>query len=269
MEFRTRVGLAFVLLGCFLGGMVVLDTFGDSLFPQGPVTVTPGTLIDQVFTKAGFQYGPQSWRPGATPLGIMPGQAPIDNETWYLMFIDLNATPVSGDPNVKRIGSVRLTYNFTDLAGRAVFAVYGPTSSSAMPTRTNRQTGFNNCGYVVTGNATADTSMPAASPLVKSDTNLYRIAIANNQLADSDVMSSTTRTFHFTQPGSGEGALHITSDLSKRMGTVTQTSDLNGSFYVTATGTEPGNAMLLLVAVDRPQPDGFALRVRTEFIRGN
>jgi len=266
MEFRTRVGLAFVLLGCFLGGMVALGTFGEVLFPQSTTMPTPGILIDQVVTKAGFQYGPQSWRPSYDPLGIYPGKDVLDNETWYLMFIDLNATPVSGDPNVKRIGSVRLTYNFTDLSGRAVFHVYGLTTGT-IPTRTNRQVGYNNCGFVVMGNATGGSSMPAATPLVISGSHQYRIAISNNLLADSDDLTSTTRTLWFNSPQSGQGSLHITPSLSKRMGAVTETTDQNGSLYVTATGGDPGNALLLLVAVDRPQPDGFALRVRTEFVR--
>ncbi|MEN6611276.1 MAG: hypothetical protein ABFC24_10565 [Methanoregulaceae archaeon] len=267
MDLRSRVGLAFVLLGCFLGGMVAVDTFGGSFFPVNVTALTVSGVTDQVVTKAGFQYGPQSWRPGYDPLGIFPGKEVLDNETWYLMFIDLNATPVSGDPNVRKIGSVRITYNFTDLAGRTAFHVYGLTAGT-IPTRTNRQTGYGNCGYIVTGNATAGSSMPAATPLTIPGSHLYRIAISNNQLADSDDMAVTTRTFSFYPPaGSGQGALHITPGLSKPRGGVTETTDLNGSFYVTATGNDPGSDLILLVAADRPQPDGFLLRVRTEFVR--
>jgi len=267
MEFRTRAGLALVLLGIFLGGMVTLDTFGEYFFPENSTAISLGGTTDQVFTRAGFQYGPQTWRPGYNPLGIDPGLDVVDNESWYLMFLDLNASPVSGDPNVMRTGSVRLTYNFTDLSGRAVFGVYGLTTGT-QPTRTNRQTGYNYCAFVVNGNATPGTSMPGASPLPFSPTHQYTIAVSNNLLSDSDTLSATTRTFAFRAPaGSGEGALHIASSLSKRMGDVTETSSQDGSFYVTATGTDPGNALILMVAVDRPQPDGFSLRVRTEFVR--
>jgi hypothetical protein len=246
--------------------MVALDTFGEAVFPPGTPVTDPGTLIDQVFTKAGFLYGPQSWRPSYDPLGIDPGKEVLDNETWYLMFIDLNATPVSGNPNVRRIGSVRITYNFTDLDGRSVFHVYGLTTG-IIPTRTNRQVGYNNNAFVVAGNASAGSAMPAATPLVFSNSHLYRIAVANNQLEDYRGMTATTRILSFNQPGSGQGALHITPDLSKPMGTVSETTELNGSFYITATGTEPGNNLLLLVAVDRPQSDSFSLRIRTEFVR--
>lgn len=267
MEFRARLGLAFILLGCFLGVMVVLDAFGETVLPQGTSELVPGTLLDQSFTKAGFQYGPQSWRPSYDPLGIGPGQGVIENETWYLMFIDLNATPVSGDPNVKKLGAVRITYNVTGLSGRAVFHVYGMTNSTAMPTRTNRQTGNKHCAYVVTGNATAGTSMPAATPLAIPASHLYTIAISNNQLADSDDLIATMRSFRFTSPGSGQGSLHITPSLANPRGQVTETSDPDGTFYVTATGGDPGNDLILLVAADRPQPDDFSLRIRTEFVR--
>jgi len=269
MDFRARVGLALVLLGCFLGVMVALDVFGEALLPRGTPELVPGVLLDQSFTKAGFQYGPQTWRPSYDPLGIEPGQGVLDNQTWYLMFIDLNATPVSGDPNVKKLGAVRITYNMSGLAGRAVFHVYGLTNGIAMPTRTNRQTGSKHCAYAVTGNATTGSSMPAAMPLAIAGSHQYRVAISNNQLADSDDLTSTTRTLWFNAPNSGQGSLHITPNLLDPRGEVTETSDLNGTFYVTATGGDPGYDLILLVAADRPQPDGFTLRVRTEFVRTN
>lgn len=267
MELRARVGLVFVVIGCFLGGMIGLDMFAETLFPQGAMEVTPGTFIDQVFTKASFQYGPQSWRPSYDPMGIEPGQETPGNGIWYLMFIDMNTTPVTGNPNVKKVGSVRVTYNFTDLSGRAVFHVYGLTNSSSMPTRTNRQSGFKNCAYVVTGDALPGTSMPAATPLSVSGSHRYTIAVANNQIADIQSMTATTREFHFTQPGSGQGALHFTANLSKPVGRVTETTDQEGIFYITATGGDAGNDLILLVATDQPQPDNFSLRIRTEFMR--
>ena len=234
--------------------------------PRAP-RCRPGTLLDQSFTRAGFLYGPQSWRPSYDPLGIEPGKDVIGNGTWYLMFIDLNATPVSGDPDVKKLGAVRIMYNFTGLDGRAVFHVYGLTDSAAMPTRTNRQTGNRPSAYVVTGNATAGSSMPAATPLAIPVSHQYRVAIANNQLADADTLASTTRTLSFTSPLSGQGSLHIAPDLSNPRGEITETTALNGTFYVTATGGDPGSDLILLVAADRPQPDGFSLRVRTTFVR--
>lgn len=266
MEFRSRLGLAFVLLGCFLGLMLALDTFGGAFFPAGDSEAAPGTLLDEVFTRAGFTYGPQEWRPGYDPLGIYPGLDVNVTDRWYLMFVDLNATPVSGDPDVRKVGAVRVTYNFTGLAGRAVFHAYGLSDNSRMPTRTTRQTGFGSCGYVVTGNTTAGSSMPAATPLDLPADRQYEVAVANGQLESAGDFTAETRIFSFPQQG-GMGALHITPDLSKIKGMITETPALDGSFYVAATGNDPGSDLVLLVAVDRPQPDAFALRLRTEFIR--
>ncbi|AGB01789.1 hypothetical protein [Methanoregula formicica] len=269
MEFRARVGLVFVLIGCFLGGMVILDMVGDTLFPTslGQTELVPGVFTDQVFTKAGFLYGPQPWRPSYNPLGIDPGQDVLDNESWFLMFIDANTTPVSGNPMVKRLGIVRVTYNFTSLSGRAVFHVYGLTNRTGVPTRTNRQTGIRQCAYVVTGDAPAGSSMPAASPLRVSGTHGYTVAVSNNQVADLRSMTATTRQMWFSGPLSGQGALHIAANLTKPMGGITDTTNLNGTFYITATGGDAGYDTLLLVATDHPQPDDFALRIRTEFVR--
>ncbi len=267
MEFRTRAGLALVLLGCFLGGMVILDTLGDTILPADTGTPAPGILLDKIFSKAGFQYGPQSWRPGYDPMGIEPGQDAPDNGSWYLMFIDLNASPVSGNPNVVRTRSVLLTYNFTDLSGRAVFDVYG-LETPPRSTRTNRQSGTGSNAYIVTGNATAGTSMPGATPLAQSPSHQYTIDVSNNLLTDADAMTATTYPFAFFPPAtSGQGALHLTPSLARPVGGITNTTDLDGSFYITATGTDPGDTLLLMVAVDRLQPDNFSLRVRTQIIR--
>jgi hypothetical protein len=62
--------------------------------------------------------------------------------------------------------------------------------------------------------------------------------------------------------------MHITRDLSAPKGEVTETSAQQGSFFITATGENPNTSLLLLVAVNRAQPDTFALSVRSEFVEG-
>lgn len=266
MKLFSRLVIAFLLFGCFLAGMGMLELYGGSMFPQPVRDETPGALLDQVFSKAGFLYGPQSWRPSYDPLGISPGKEVVESETWYLMFIDLNTTPVSGNPNVLQLGCVRIRYNFTELSGRAAFHVYGLTTGTA-PTRTNRQLGAKNCGFVVTGSAAEGASMPAATPIAFERSHQYRITLSNNIFSDSGNNTAETCSFRFNQPGAGQGALHITPNLSEPMGGITETTDQNGIFYVTATGADAGNKLILLVAVDRPQTEGFAMRVRSEFLR--
>lgn len=267
MDFRTRLGLVFVLIGCILGAMVFLDTFGEDLFPVSYSLLPSGNSTEQVFTKSGFLYGPQTWRPAYDPLGVFPGQDISPNETWYLMFVDLNMTPVSGNPNVKRLGSVQITYNFTDLAGTAVFHTYGLTNGT-QPTRTNRQTGTGTTAFIVNGTATPAVSMPAAVPLAIPASHQYRVAITKSRIINLDTNIPDTRIFSFYPPaGSGQGALHITDSLSKRRGGVFATDSLNGTFYVTATGNDAGYDLILLVAVNQPQPDDFTLRIRPEFLK--
>ena len=266
MKLLSRVVLACLLFGCFLVGMGALEMFGPALFPQPVRDETPGALLDEVFTKAGFLYGPQSWRPGYDPIGISPGKEVAEGDAWYRMFIDLNTTPVSGNPNVKQLGSVRIRYNFTELSGRAAFHVYGLTTGTTA-TRTNRQIGTKNCGFMVTGTAPEGGVMPAATPLTFPSSHQYRITLSNSLFSDTDNLTAGTCSFRFIKPGAGQGALHLTPNLSQPMGGITETTDQGGIFYVTATGANAGNNLILLAAVDRPQPDGFALRVRSEFVR--
>ncbi len=265
MEFRNRVLVAGIILVCFLIGMIALDFFAAAIFPMSDKASSQEILLDEIFTKAGFRYGPQSWRPGYNALGIFPGTEIEDTKKWYLMFLTLNASPVSGNPDVRRVGAVKVTYNFSELSGRAVFDVYGLTTGT-MPTRTNRQTGFGTCGVVVTGNATQGTMMPAATPLNLQPDRHYTVAISNNQLSESEDLKVETRTLRFNQPG-GLGALHITTDLAKIKGMIVETAEPDGFFYVASTGNDPGGEIVLLVSVDHPQPDGFTLRIRSEFVR--
>ncbi len=74
MQFLSRVVLAFLLFGCVLSVTGALEIYGPALFPQQGKDVTPGAHLDQVFTRAGFRYGPQAWRPSYDPLGISPAQ---------------------------------------------------------------------------------------------------------------------------------------------------------------------------------------------------
>jgi len=268
MNLRLRILLAFLVLGLFIFAMFALEEISLPFITkeeQAPVT---GVLLDQVFTKADFRYGPQSWRPYYDPLAIDPGQNASAGDTWYMMFIDLNGTPMSGNPDVRRLGALKVNYSFSALAGRAAFHVYG-TRRDTGQTRTNRQTGWNRCGYVVEGTAEPGASMPATEQLIPSSLHEERVTIANIRGENADDLSAATRTLRFDRAGSGLDALHITKDLSVPKGEVVETFEQQGSFFVTATGGNPGTELLLLVAVNRAQPEGFSLSVRSEFVEGS
>jgi hypothetical protein len=265
MSLHLRILLAFLVLGLFMFGMFALEEISLPFMTkevQAPVT---GVLLDLVFTKADFRYGPQSGRPYYDPQAIDPGRNASAGDLWYMMYIDLNGTPVGGNPDIRRLGVLKVNYNFTNLAGSAAFHTYGFRPDSSQ-TRTNRQDGWNRCGYLVYGMAEPGQTMPATTVLSPSALHEYRVTIANVRGENSNDFSAATRTLRFDRAGSGLDALHITRDLSVLKGDVTETFAQQGSFFVTATGGNPGTDLLLLVAVNRAQPEGFSLSVRSEFV---
>lgn len=265
MNLRLRILLAFLLFGLFIFGMFTVEEISLPFFTKGEQAPVTGVLLDQVFSKADFRYGPQLNRPYYDPLAIDHAQNASATDTWYLMFIDLNGTAASGNPDVRRLGALKVTYNFSALAGKAVFHIYGSRADSAL-TRTNRQEGYNRCGYIVYGQAGPGTPMPATTPLSLSGSHEYSVTISNVRGENSNDFAAATKVLRFERSGSGLDALHITRDLSAPKGQVTETSAQQGSFYITATGDNPNNDLLLFVAVNRMQPDAFSLELTSEFV---
>ncbi len=263
MNLRTRVILAFVVFGLFLAAMVL---FEGALLPSlPPDAAAAGLTLDQVFTKADFRYGPQTTRPYYDPLAIDPGQNASASDTRYLMFIDLNGTPMSGNADVRRLGSLKVSYRFTDLSGRAAFHVYGSRRDTGQ-TRTDRQEGWNRCGFVVAGTAAPGQGMPATEQLTPVSPHEYRAIIANIRGENANDLAAATRRLWFDRAGSGLDALHLTQDPAVPKGQVTETFAQEGTVWITATGGNPSNDLMLMVAVNRAQPDRFALSVTAEFV---
>jgi hypothetical protein len=268
MNLRLRILLAFLLFGGFILGMFYFEQVVLPLITPDEQAPVPGVLLDQVFTRADFRYGPQSWRSYYDPLAIDPAQNASAGDSWYMMYIDLNGTPASGNPDVRRLGALEVTYNFSALAGKAVFHIYGSRGDTTL-TRTNRQEGYNRCGYVVYGLSEPGQSMPATTPLSLSGSHEYTVTISNVRGENSNDFSAALRTLRFERSGSGLDALHITQNLTTPKGQVTETSAQEGTFFITSTGENPNNDLLLLVAVNRMQPDGFSLRLTSGFVEGS
>ncbi|MGB9977943.1 PKD domain-containing protein [Methanobacterium sp.] len=95
-------------------------------------TYVPGA-VNETFTRADFQYGPQIYKPGPGTLGVwdLPlyyGQTTSDPSTAeYLMFIDLYLGTLKGSafPDLINNGSIMVEYNFTNLNTTASFNIYG------------------------------------------------------------------------------------------------------------------------------------------------
>jgi hypothetical protein len=133
--------------------------------------------VDRTFTKADFDYGPQTWKPGSAKLPLYYGQNIDDASTEeYLMFVDLmvgniqgaggNAPPVDVPLNDK--GAARIEFSFSGLTTRASFNGYAWNSATSQDegiTWTNQPHGSAASGYSVMGVPTpTPTETPNATP---------------------------------------------------------------------------------------------------------
>ncbi len=253
LKYTKRILAALVLIGAFTVLMVVLQMTAGGTEQTDSDTV--GTFVNQSVTlsMADLRYGPQSWRPFLPPLGIDPDESRQSEETWYLAFFDLNGTPEGLTMYQDQISPVKVTYQVQNLSGRMTFDVYGWGDS---PRRywTNRQTGFGANGYMVLGGAEPGETVAEAAPL--SETRPYQVFVAGRDPTISGLVNLS-----FDRPWSGLDALHITADPAVRKGQMTNTTAEKGSFHITYTGGNEVDHTLLMVAVDRPQPDSFKLTI--------
>jgi hypothetical protein len=164
-----------------------------------------------------------------------------EGHEWYFCFVLHNDTPYGGNPALFRRQAVSVNYTFENLAGTAAVYPYG-TTTLPVTSRTSRQDGYGSSGYTVTGTAPAGDAAPQAAPLERS--NLVRARLANTKgLGPEEIAAGTI-------------------DL-KRKGEIVTGAPASGRFYVTHTGGSRLNLVCLLIAVDRPQPENFSLRLET------
>jgi PKD repeat protein len=117
--------------------------------------------VDEVFTKADFVYGPQTWKPGpgdivVPSLPLYYGQDITNASTGeYLMFVDLyvgNMLPSSFGATLIDNGAAKVEFSFTNLTTRAEFNGYGWCSAANQDegiSWTNRVAGTGSSGYSV------------------------------------------------------------------------------------------------------------------------
>lgn len=81
---------------------------------------------------------------------------------------------------------------------------------------------------------------------------------------DGPVFSGPSNTYYIKADGGGLNQLHVTTDPSNTYGQVTTTADQSGTFYLTTTGGRGYNdEILLLVSVQDPIPDDFAVHIKS------
>lgn len=263
MDFKKRLIAAFATLILFALVSVGVQIYAEeeTMAITGEETASPLAQSTLTLSRADFLYGPQDWRPYAVPLSLNTLPGTDEDHQWYLCFVLLNDTPYGGNPALFRRQVVSVNYTFENLAGTAAFYLYGNTILPAT-SRTSRQEGYGSNGYIVTGNASEDDAMPQASPLER--TNLVNVQVANTRGLGPDDIATGTVELWFPAEKSGLDALHITTHLEYLKGEIVTDAPLSGQFYVTHTGGSRLNFICLLVAVDRPQPENFSLRLETQ-----
>jgi hypothetical protein len=244
----------------FVAGMIVLQLAAENLYQADETGDSEQLSGIQTFSFGDFRYGPQEWRPYNYPLHIdsSPGGG---TESWYLMFVRLNGTPWGGNPNLERRRHLVVDYRFENLSGMAAFHMYGIREYSPNAV-TNRQEGYGKSAYTVIG---SDLPGIAASwAEVLPGFNNIKIGLSNLP-ALSPGSTGTEYMLEFNRgPTSGQDSIHFTTDLALRKGEVVTTSATEGSFYITHTGGRPLSDLLLMVAVNRTQPETFRLHISSE-----
>lgn len=254
MELNKKLTLAFSTLTIILTASLVVQYF--LTFNQGSAG-TSNLSLDEIFKKQDFIYGPQAWAPGAQQLPITPGGNVSGENKFYIMFVDLNATP---DLLNYTNPAVEVMYSFTNLQGTAAFHVYGYSKASGCVSWTNKVDGTGSSGFYVTSSPGATSSMAGSEEM--EATNYIYVQVANSRGAKFNSFSNNTYYIAF-KSGGGLNAVHITTDPTMPNGEVVYSENVTGRFYVTDTGSQLKEDLILMVAVNGTLADNFELSLKS------
>ena len=256
MQFKFKIAGAFAILMLIV---VVLFTAQYMLTNQTPNISPAGNYnLVETFTSQSFSYGPQGWAPYNTKLPLLPG-GNVDSESYYLMFVDLNATSNLNST----FPCVRVDYTFSGLQGTAAFHLYGYIQSNGGISWTNRVDGVGASGWYVVGNAPVATSAISSEVKPLPDHNHIAVKVVNQKGATFNDFGNNTYYLKFEKAGGGLNSMHITADPRSLSGEVTQTGNQTGTFYVSFTGDRFQDDLLLLVAVNGNIGSNFQLNLKS------
>jgi hypothetical protein len=257
LRFKIKLAVAFVVLG-----LLVLSVYAVQWVYLSQPANTKGEkyILDETFTAHSFLYGPQSWVPYASKMSVMPGVDQNSNGTYYLMFVDLNAT--------SKINStfpcVRVDYSFSGLNGTAAFHVYGYFKSNQGISWTNRvkdSGGGASSGFYVS--TQLGNSNVLADAQVMPNINHITVKVSNKAGAAFNDYGNNTYYLRFEKEEGGLNALHITANPKNLNGNVTTTTQTTGTFFVDSTGSKAQDDFVLLVAVNGFIGDDFRLTLKS------
>jgi hypothetical protein len=253
MQFKYKIAAAFVVFVLLLGAVYAIQHF---YLNREVSTIIGEYRLDETFTAEDLIYGPQPWAPYASKMPLLPGTDVNGNEEFYLMFVDLNATPNLNSTFPR----VQVDYAFSGLHGTAAFHVYGYIHSSGAVSWTNRVEGSGASGYYVTIDQQPSTNL-AAAQIIEIFNHVY-VKVANAAGASFDSNDDDTYFMRFEKAGGGLNTLHITIDPQVPTGQVTNTRNSAGTFYVTFTGDRIQDNIILLVAVNGSISEDFEVKLK-------
>jgi hypothetical protein len=270
MRLNTKIAVGLTALGLFVLTAVAIQYLYGS---QSTASTTTGKTLDETFGKADFAYGPQAWKPYFYKLPVVQGHDAGGNDDFYVMFIDLNATPKGIIGNNSYTGGVKVEYSFKDLTGLAAFNVYcyahgndGTTNGSVYHTnRLGGIGGIGESGYYVYGTSKLAGTAPRTENI---DFNHMTIRVANNNGVKYDAYDDGMYHVEFFKSGGGLNTLHLTTDINTTYGQITYTNNQTGTFFITATGGNPIEDAILMVAVNGTIPDTFEMRIEASMNDG-
>lgn len=248
MELKVKIALATAVLVVVIGALV-----GLSYLASNSAAPTTQGKASGTFREADFSYGPQAYVPYFSRLPVTPGSDENGGNKYRLMFVDLNVSSRQGGSNTN---PVAVEYAFKNLAGTAVFHVYGynhASSNGGGVAWTNRAEGTGASGFSVAGSP--GSPLPAGPAVV--DNHQY-VRVAGQSGAAHDDYGNGTYLLNFNKEGGGLNALHLSTSPTGA-GEVTATASQSGTFYVTTDSDNGFDDLLLLVGVNSTQPPGFEL----------
>jgi len=248
----VKLAVAFAV---FVLLMVSVFAFQWFFLNQAPGAAAGNYRLDETFSASSFLYGPQAWLPYASKLPVMPGADVNLNSSFYVMFVDLNATSNLNST----FPCVRVDYAFTGLHGVAAFHVYGYIKVNGGFSWTNRVDGSGASGYYVNGTyaAVSENGLPNVNPMTSFDH--VSVMVSNKAGAVFNDYGNNTYFMKFEKDGGGLNSLHITTSQNDPAGNVTITSSLKGTFYLDYSGARVQDDFVLAVAVNGTIGSDFRL----------
>ncbi|MFA5414288.1 MAG: PKD domain-containing protein [Methanoregula sp.] len=180
------------------------------------------------------------------------------------------SAPVASFTGTPTTGTAPLAVTFTDTSLNTPTAWLwdfgdGQTSTDASPSHTYATAGIYTVNLTATNtggsNSTVMKNHVTVTGVMPGYTGIF-VSAANDEGIRWDYHQNNT--LYVNQNGGGVNAVHIAVDPADAVGTVTESRNTSGTFWVTDSGGRGyQDEVVLLLAVNGTIPDDFAVRIKT------